>query len=100
MQDVDATGGAKTLALLTLQATAEAIVSAALASADEVAAAIEDLEAFTAAPDSIISGPRILQIWGPAMNSSLACTGHARVKPAPTQPRPCCRGRRRTAASR
>jgi ubiquinone/menaquinone biosynthesis C-methylase UbiE len=63
VQGVDATGEAKTLALLTLQATAEAIVSAALASADEVTAAIEDLGAFTAAPDTIISGPRILQIW-------------------------------------
>lgn len=62
-QGVDATGEAKTLPLLTLQATAESIVSAALASADEVAAAIEDLAAFTAAPDTIISGPRIFQLW-------------------------------------
>jgi ubiquinone/menaquinone biosynthesis C-methylase UbiE len=63
VQSVDATGETKTLALLTLQATAEAIVSAALASAGEVSAAIEDLSAFTAAPDTIISGPRILQVW-------------------------------------
>lgn len=63
VQSVDATGEAKTLALLTLQATAAAIVSAALASAEEVAAAIEDLAAFTAAPDTIVSGPRILQVW-------------------------------------
>jgi ubiquinone/menaquinone biosynthesis C-methylase UbiE len=63
VQSVDAAGEAKTLALLTLQASAEAIVSAALAGADEVTAAIEDLAAFTAAPDTIVSGPRILQVW-------------------------------------
>ena len=75
VQNADAAGEAKTLALLTLQATAEAIVAAALASAGEVTAAIEDLAAFTAAPDTVISGPRILQVWarrpaGPKRNQS------------------------------
>ena len=42
-------------------------MSAALASADEVTAAIENLAAFTAAPDTIVSGPRILQVWAPAV---------------------------------
>jgi ubiquinone/menaquinone biosynthesis C-methylase UbiE len=62
VQSIDAAGEAKALALLTLQASAEAIVSAALASAGEVSAAIEDLAVFTAAPDTVVSGPRILQV--------------------------------------
>ena len=48
---------------LTLEATAESIVRAALASAGEVAAAIEELAAFTASPETIISGLRIIQAW-------------------------------------
>jgi ubiquinone/menaquinone biosynthesis C-methylase UbiE len=63
VQRVDAAGEAKTLALLTLQAIAEPIAAAGLASADEVAAAIEDLTAFTADPGTIVSGPRIFQLW-------------------------------------
>jgi hypothetical protein len=64
VQSVGAAGEAKALALLTLQASAEAMVSAALASGDEVTTAIGDLAAFTAAPDTIISVPLdILQAW-------------------------------------
>ena len=37
--------------------------SAGLASAEEVAAAIESLAAFTAAPDTVVSGARIFQVW-------------------------------------
>jgi hypothetical protein len=48
VQSLDATGEGKTLPLLTLQATGEAIVNAALASA---------------ASDTIINSPRILQVW-------------------------------------
>jgi hypothetical protein len=46
-----------------LRGTAESLVSAGLASAEEVAAAIEDLAAFTAAPDTVASGARIFQVW-------------------------------------
>lgn len=63
VQSADATGEAKTMALLTLRVTAESIVSAGLASSGEVAAAIEDLAAFTADPETIIGGPRIFQVW-------------------------------------
>ena len=81
VQNADAAGEAKTLALLTLQATAEAIVSAALASAGEVTAAIEDLAAFTAAPDTVISGPRILQVW--ARRPAGTRRNHSRTELAP-----------------
>jgi SAM-dependent methyltransferase len=63
-QNVEASGDGKTMPLLTLQAIAESIMVAGLASAGEVEAAIADLAEFTAAPDTIISGPRILQVWG------------------------------------
>jgi SAM-dependent methyltransferase len=62
-QGADAKGEAKTVILMTLRATADSLVRAGLASADEVAAAIESLAAFTAAPDTIVSGARIFQVW-------------------------------------
>jgi len=40
----------KAISVLTLEATAEAITGAGLASVDEVAAALADLRAFAAAP--------------------------------------------------
>jgi ubiquinone/menaquinone biosynthesis C-methylase UbiE len=63
VQHADAAGEAKTMALLTLQSIEESIVSAGLASSGQVAAAIEELAAFTADPETIIGGPRIFQLW-------------------------------------
>jgi hypothetical protein len=80
VQSADAAGEAKTLALLTLQATAEAIVSPALTSAGEVTAGIEDLAAFTAAPDTVVSGPA----------SSKPGPG-ARLGPSASKAAPSCR---------
>jgi len=40
-----------------------AITDAGLATAGEVAAAIADLAAFAADPQSVIGGPRIFQVW-------------------------------------
>ena len=62
-QGADARGEAKTVILLTLRGVADSLVSAGLASAEEVTAAIEDLAAFTAAPDTVVSGARIFQVW-------------------------------------
>jgi ubiquinone/menaquinone biosynthesis C-methylase UbiE len=56
-------GEAKTLALITLEATAEALRAAGVASEDEIRSAIESLAAFTADPHSLIAGPRIFQLW-------------------------------------
>ncbi|HKA50267.1 MAG TPA: class I SAM-dependent methyltransferase [Candidatus Dormibacteraeota bacterium] len=63
LQAVNTGGDAKAMPLLTLEAIADSIVSAGLATADEVTAAIEDLRAFTTRPDTLVSDPRIFQVW-------------------------------------
>jgi len=63
VQPVSTQGEAKTLAWSTLEATAGSIVSEHVASADEVAAALDDLQHFTADPLTLISGPRVFQLW-------------------------------------
>jgi hypothetical protein len=62
-QNVDAGGESNTMPLLTLQAISGSIVAAGLAAAAEVDTAIDSLASFTASPDTIISGPRVLQVW-------------------------------------
>ncbi|HEY6319802.1 MAG TPA: class I SAM-dependent methyltransferase [Acidimicrobiia bacterium] len=56
-------GDEKTLAWSTLDATRDAIVAEHVASAGEVDAALADLAAFTADPTTLVSGPRIFQVW-------------------------------------
>jgi ubiquinone/menaquinone biosynthesis C-methylase UbiE len=63
LQGVSTDGDAKVMPLLTLEAIADSIVGAGLATADEVTAAIEDLRAFTFRSDTFISDPRIFQVW-------------------------------------
>jgi ubiquinone/menaquinone biosynthesis C-methylase UbiE len=63
VQPVSTEGEAKTLPWSTLEATAEAIVSEHVASADEVAVALSSLQQFTADPRTLISGPRVFQLW-------------------------------------
>ncbi len=63
VQRVDSAGDAKTLAVLTLQATAEAIVDEGLATAKEVDAILAGLEAFVADPETLVAQPRIFQVW-------------------------------------
>jgi ubiquinone/menaquinone biosynthesis C-methylase UbiE len=63
VQRVDSTGEAKTLCLLTLQATAAAIVDEGLASQDEVDRALADLVEFVADPETLVGQPRIFQLW-------------------------------------
>ena len=62
-QGINAAGDAKVMPLLTLEAIAGSVVGAGLASAGEVASAIEDLAAFTADPETTIADPRIFQVW-------------------------------------
>jgi ubiquinone/menaquinone biosynthesis C-methylase UbiE len=62
-QDVGVTGDIKVLMVSTLEASADAIIDAGLAGADEVAAAIADLAAFAADPETVIGGPRTFQLW-------------------------------------
>ena len=62
-QGINAAGDAKVMPLLTLEAIAGSVVGAGLASAGEVASAIEDSAAFTADPETTIADPRIFQVW-------------------------------------
>jgi ubiquinone/menaquinone biosynthesis C-methylase UbiE len=63
VQSVWTAGDEKLLPWTTLEASAEAIVSEHLASADEVTAALDDLQQFTADPGTLICGPRVFQLW-------------------------------------
>jgi ubiquinone/menaquinone biosynthesis C-methylase UbiE len=53
----------KSLALTTLDASAEAILAEGLASESEVTAALASLAQFTDDPMTVIGGPRIFQLW-------------------------------------
>jgi len=63
VQPVWTGGEGKTLAWSTLEASAQAIVAERVASQDEVTAALTALWQFTADPQTLISGPRIVQLW-------------------------------------
>ena len=56
-QGIDTSGSTKTLALSTLEATAEAILADGLASEDELRSALSSLEAFAADPTTVIGIP-------------------------------------------
>jgi ubiquinone/menaquinone biosynthesis C-methylase UbiE len=62
-QNVSMTGEAKMLPAVTLAAMSESILSAGLASQDELNGAIEGLEAFAADPTTLVAGPRVFQVW-------------------------------------
>jgi SAM-dependent methyltransferase len=63
VQPVWTEGEGKTLAWSTLEATADAIVAERVASRDEVTAALVSLRQFTADTQTLISGPRVFQLW-------------------------------------
>jgi ubiquinone/menaquinone biosynthesis C-methylase UbiE len=56
-------GEPKTLPLLTLEATADAVVAEDVASEEEVIAAVATLTSFTADPSTVVGSPRIFQVW-------------------------------------
>ncbi len=63
VQPVHVDGEAKSLALWTLEATSEACRAEGLASAQDIAAAVHSLAAFTAQAGTLISEPRLFQVW-------------------------------------
>jgi ubiquinone/menaquinone biosynthesis C-methylase UbiE len=63
VQGLTAAEDLKMLAVLTLEASADAITGAGLASAAEVAAALADLRAFAATPGTLVGDPRTFQVW-------------------------------------
>ena len=62
-QEATTSGEAKTLPQLTLDATADAIVAAELASEEEIAAAVRSLAMFADDPTTVMGGPRVFQVW-------------------------------------
>jgi hypothetical protein len=62
-QDAGVTDDGRALNPVTLEAIADAITGAGLATEAEVAAAIADLAAFAADPQTLLSGPRVFQVW-------------------------------------
>jgi hypothetical protein len=52
------------MALVTLQNILSSVITESLATESELQAAIDDLEAFTNDPSSLIGLPRIFQVWG------------------------------------
>lgn len=63
VQRVDAIGGEKPMPLLTLEASAQSMIGGGLATAEQVQSAIACLAAFTDDPTTIMSSPRIYQVW-------------------------------------
>jgi SAM-dependent methyltransferase len=74
LQSVNLGGDAKAMPLLTLEAIADSVVSAGLASASDVESAIGELAAFTTDPESTVSDPRIFQVWAGRTDHSVS--GH------------------------
>lgn len=60
---VDHMGEAKSLPLLTIDATADAIIEQGVASAEDVRAALSRLADFAADPHSLSGSPRLFQAW-------------------------------------
>ena len=63
VQRVHRTGEAKMLPHLTVEATADAMVSEGVATAEEVRAALERLADYAADPHTIVGSPRTFQTW-------------------------------------
>lgn len=63
VQRVDAMGGEKPMPLLTLEASAQSMIDGGLATPESIQSAIASLAAFTDDPTTIMSSPRIYQVW-------------------------------------
>jgi hypothetical protein len=63
VQRVESGGEAKALPHLSLSATADAIVDAGIATADELNATLADLVSFLNDPTTIIGSARVFQLW-------------------------------------
>jgi SAM-dependent methyltransferase len=57
-------GDAKRIQLLTLEATADSLVDAGLATPDEIAGIAAELAAYIDRPDTLVSTARVVQAWG------------------------------------
>jgi SAM-dependent methyltransferase len=64
IQPVFTSGEGKQLALLTLTTIADSVLAAKLATEAELRSAVDGLARFTADPRTLISLPRVFQVWG------------------------------------
>jgi hypothetical protein len=64
VQPAGFSGEVKLLGPLTLEAIAEAVLAAKLATADELNQTLDDLFAFANADLTVLSVPRVVQAWG------------------------------------
>lgn len=64
VQPVFLHGKGKTMMSLTLHRVADAVLAEGLASASEFAMLVTEIAAFEARPDTLVSLPRIFQVWG------------------------------------
>jgi hypothetical protein len=64
VQPAGIVGEVKLVAPITLEAIADAVLDARMASADELHAAVDDLYAFAREEGTVLSLPRIVQTWG------------------------------------
>jgi SAM-dependent methyltransferase len=63
VQRVDLTGEAKTMPMLTVDATAAAMSEAGIATAEEIEAALDQLRVFAADDSTLHGSPRLFQAW-------------------------------------
>jgi len=63
VQRIDNEGEGKSMPYLTIEATADSIVDAGVATPEEVAAALASLGPFIADPQTVVGTPRIVQAW-------------------------------------
>jgi ubiquinone/menaquinone biosynthesis C-methylase UbiE len=64
VQPVQREGEEKRISQITMECISDAVIGAGLASTGEVAAVVADLAAYTARTDTILSHPRMFQVWG------------------------------------
>jgi len=57
-------GEAPLIGPITLEATADAVLDAGLATTDELNATVDDLYAFVKQDETVVSLPRVVQSWG------------------------------------
>jgi len=57
-------GPGKQIAAITMEHIREAVVAAGLAGAEEINAIVAELDSFAGNPRSMMSLPRIFQVWG------------------------------------
>ena len=64
VQPAGFSGEVKVMPPLTLEAIADAVVRAGLASEDDIKDTVDELYDFAEGEDSVLSGPRVVQAWG------------------------------------